>query len=99
MKFTTDIMREYNVSFDGISFGKKWNGWECPSFTKDVADEIAAFFNQDTEYFGCLEYHESDGECFYIYTYDNVAETFDSFDVNGETYFSIGAYSWIWEEA
>ena len=100
MKFTMDFMREYNLSFEGITFGKTWNGWECPSFTKKVADEIAAFLNQDTELFGHMEYHEQDGECFYTITHDDEEdnERYDGFEFNGTQYFSIGAFSWIWEE-
>ena len=40
-KFSIDLGKSY----PGYTFNEHWNGWECPYFTKEVAEEICKDFS------------------------------------------------------
>ena len=104
MRFTMDFLKdgyfdEYdNVSFEGIDLNNKWNGWSCPAFTKEVADEIAFTLNKCSDEFGRIEFFDSDDGGYYVSFEDGVEyERFEAMVIDGTLYYPIGAYSWIWE--
>jgi hypothetical protein len=93
--FTTDNIHV----FEGYTKGDKWNGWDTPYFTKDVALKVLEWLKQR------LDYHKSEYDSkldamITAYESDDV-EVWEGMDivVNGETIhvYPIGAYSWIWE--
>lgn len=85
--------------FEGYTDDVTWNGWACPCFTRDIAEQILSAstangysYNYD-EQRGFIVKHQDD--------YDSVPETFAAqiIEVNGQSFevFAIGAYSWTWE--
>jgi hypothetical protein len=72
-------------SYDGYTFGEKWNGFECPYFEKDVADQImkdmdGRFENDTYKFEGSEDFEPQD-----IDTEDGKKKVW-----------AIGAYSWTW---
>lgn len=66
-------------SYPGYTFNRHWNGWECPYFTKEVAEEICKDFSFT------YSFTDSDGnkqECRYYYKEET--DTFYGFDDNTE---------------
>ena len=58
-------------SFAGYTFNEHWSGWECPYFTKEVADEICK------EYSFTYTFKKSDGmELHCRYYYDEKADAY-----------------------
>lgn len=106
MRFTMDFLKdgyfdEYNeISFEGIDLGQKWNGWACPAFTKEVADEIVATINKCSDEFGHIKFFNSNNGGYYVCFDDSIeTERYDAMKIEGVTYYPIGAYCWIWEVA
>ena len=106
MRFTMEILKcgyfdgIENVSFEGIDLGDKWNGWACPAFTKEVADDIAAVTNKCSDELGCMEFfNDANGGCYVWYDGDGEIERFEAVIIDGNVCYPIGAYSWIWEVA
>ena len=74
-KFSIDLGKSY----PGYTFNEHWNGWECPYFTKEVAEEICKDFSFT------YSFTDSDGnkqECRYYYKEET--DTFYGFDDNTE---------------
>lgn len=74
-KFSIDLGKSY----PGYTFNEHWNGWECPYFTKEVADEICKDFSFT------YSFTDSEGksqECRYYYKEES--DTFYGFDDNTE---------------
>lgn len=76
-----------------------WNGWECPFFTKEVADEITKTFTDESVTF---EYDEAGKK--YIITW-NGEDTEEVPMTRRETVdgeldlFPLGYYGWCWNKA
>ena len=91
--------------FEGYTFNRYWNGWECPYFTKDVAMEVCkefsykydddeecrCFYDEETDKFYCEDYN-SDYERELIGT----PTTIKTEDGELKVYYFGG--SWIWSE-
>lgn len=100
----------FTIDDDGYKFEgyhdprKKWNGYECPYFEKEVADEMVKVFTK----------REKDLNMYYdknkdVYVYDNTHYTKDeetivtyeseTINYNGEDIkvYPIGAGSWMWD--
>lgn len=83
--------------YPGFTAGDYWNGWDCPSFGKDVAEKLLTdmgmtfHFDVDQDAFVVTEDSEEQG----VDTYKG----HDIVTVNGVKahVYSIGAYGWIWE--
>lgn len=82
--------------FPGFTAGDYWNGWDCPSFSKAVAErllqsmDMTFHFDADQDAFVVTEDSEEQGVDTYK-GYDIVTEN----GVKAHVY-SIGAYAWIW---
>ena len=53
MRKTRFVIDCNEKNYEGYTDGRLWNGWECPWFTKEVADEMMADLNAEgveTEY-------------------------------------------------
>ena len=101
MKFSMDFLMggyfdEYNnISFEGIDLGYKWNGWACPAFTKEVADDIMTTINK---VMGCMEFIDAPNGGYYVSYEDGIEyDRFEAMVIEGVVYYPIGAYSWVWE--
>jgi hypothetical protein len=91
-KFTLDFLHEEGIAIDGMTFGKTWNGWECPYFTPENSKKILSHFTE-----GFLKYNaEKD-----VYTYDcgygeDELDIFEPSTIDGQKYYAIGWGSWCW---
>lgn len=110
MKFSMDFLMDgyfsdEPITFEGIDIGSKWNGWACPAFTKEVADELMETLNKiypeiaDDE---TMKFFDDDNGGYYA-SFDNEAggielERFEAMIIDGVVYYPIGAYGWIWCE-
>lgn len=68
--------------FEGVTTGQTWNGWACPYFTKEVAEEVIAYLKSCDD----LELHE-----------DELALGEPTETPYGERY-GLGFSSWAWNE-
>ena len=99
MRKTRFVIDTNEKTYEGYTDGTLWNGWECPWFTKEVADEMMNDLrNEGVE----AEYCEKTDS--YIVKDDN-NETQDVFDgayvetEDGTLHlYPIGAWCWIWDE-
>ena len=82
-------------TYKGFSYGETWNGFACPFFIKDVAEEICA----DVSTNGCVLSWDSLRGCF-IETTNEGEAVFEQTDIelNGEivTIYGIGTYAYTW---
>jgi hypothetical protein len=90
--------------FDGFTAGATWNGFVCPYFTKEVADQIAAECNAVAqEYPDCetVTYDpERDAYALDRADYDDGPDyVYGQFAASiGQTVYPIGAFGWTWTE-
>lgn len=102
MRFTMDFLMDGSfsdeqISFDGIDLGSKWNGWSCPTFTKEVADDIVVTMSKCSNELGCMEFiDDANGGYYVCYEGDEEYERFEAVVIDGNMYYPIGAYSWMW---
>ena len=99
MIFVLDATGE--AGFDGYTVGQPWNGWACPYFTFEQAQEILiawhlqgwdAHFDTGQDaflFFGKPRFETGQSEDF---------ETFTAFEMECRKLYPIGAFSWTWEE-
>lgn len=96
-KFSTDPLG--NRIFDGFTQDENWNGWACPYFTFDQAQQIVQAYQEN----GMKAWYDgaSDAFSFEIDAGEGEKEidTFPSQEMNGKKVYPIGAFCWIWEEA
>jgi|Deesub1362B_J571_1020462.scaffolds.fasta_scaffold25339_3 hypothetical protein len=82
--------------YRGYTDGRTWNRWECPSFTFEVASQIAEDFRED----GATVVYDEARDCFVFKTNeypDEEDELFEPRVVDGEKLYPIGAGLWCWE--
>lgn len=89
--------------YAGYTRGQTWNGWACPYFTKEVADQLAALWNREpTNGMGCTYDAASDTYTFLDTQNDMEPDTYtgEDHEVNGQTLrlYPIGNGSWVWDE-
>ena len=100
MRKTRFVIDCNEKTYEGYTDGRLWNGWECPWFTKEVADEMMRDFINDG---GKAEY-DSETDCYIFQTEGgwDQPDVFDGYDVNTEDgsmhLYPIGAWCWIWDE-
>lgn len=91
--------------FEGWTHGANWNGWACPYFDKQVADQIVERYNESSLVPGFTAWYdaETDEYCFEMRA-DGSPEGIDRYssstiNVNGETLqvYAIGSGAWCWE--
>jgi hypothetical protein len=88
--------------FPGFSDGSLWNGWACPYFEKNIAEEILLHSQQN----GYNWYYDSQLDAFVVSHKDDPSdfepEIFQSVLKHANGYstrlYGIGTYSWIWQE-
>lgn len=90
-----------DMQFEGYTVGDTWNGWECPFFTEDVAEDILRASEANgyswrfsTIHNGYVVSHVDDkwpATC-----YDGQRVTING---NPVTVYAIGTYEWTWSKA
>lgn len=86
MKFFAEWLER---SYDGYTDGSTWNGWECPRFEFEVAEQLAKDMGG---------YYDEENDEFVFTDPDFDDERFGSTVVNEITLYPIGAWCWIWTE-
>jgi len=108
----TQFYIESSDKYEGYTKGERWNGWECPRFTKDVAmkimndfynDEFPAWYDENLDAFIYYNQNAVGKKDFYKdnLTQDEIDEYFcvyEGFDIEGLHLYPIGAWFWIWDE-
>jgi hypothetical protein len=99
MRKTRFVIDTNEKTYEGYTDGTLWNGWECPWFTKEVAEEMMRDFIKEG---GEAKYDsETDSYIFQAEEWDQ-PDVFDSADVRTEDgiqhLYPIGAWCWIWDE-
>ena len=84
----------------GITFGQRWNGFECPYF--ELYETLQILSKQDTKQ-ECedvdVSFYEISADGLHIIeTNSSGLYVSDSVLVDGERYFPIGGFNWVWEE-
>ena len=99
MRKTRFVIDTNEKTYEGYTDGTLWNGWECPWFTKEVADEMIRDFIKEG---GKAKYDlETDSYTFLGENWGD-EDVFDGSDVETEDgilhLYPIGAWCWIWDE-
>jgi hypothetical protein len=86
----------------GITFGDRWNGWECPYFTIEGVKQILAYTGEghDMDYDDGTYYSFDEGQVFQEDVEDgDVTKTVvDPKNVGGVNYYPIGGWYWVWQQ-
>lgn len=95
--FKSKFQIEEGPIYEGYTKGNHWNGWACPYFTKEVADQIAREVNADAP--DCTMCYDKANDAFAYKGYmEEEVVIFKGEDIQGKHLYSIGAYSWIWDD-
>jgi hypothetical protein len=90
------------TTFSGYTKGDTWNGWACPYFEKEVAEQIAEHHGEIHRYENAEEYwaeYDPDEDVFRFH--DDQGEeprTFGPVETEKGKLYAIGAYCWTWVE-
>lgn len=84
-----------NQRFEGYAHGQEWNGWACPLFDFDQAQQLVKAYQQQNQ----NAYYDQALDAF-IFVDDVVEEQeeFGVLEMDGRKLYAIGAGAWIWEE-
>ena len=107
-KFTIDGF----PSFEGYDLGQLWNGWSCPAFDKETAQEIAdtvnelmpeeveIIFDEENDRFIEIEHQYDDDVSEEEPDANKIfSEGADHMTEDGEKHlYALGAWSWTWYE-
>lgn len=94
------------AQFEGITFGQRWNGWECPQFDIDNINKILEGLGSEDEAKECnFSYYEYDSVYDVIIEkvyWDGKIEAVDTSKpiiVDGIKYYALGCFNWTWTKA
>lgn len=98
MKKSLFTIDGFEAIFEGYTQGQHWNGWACPYFTKEMADEIIRINNKTSDVAFHFGYNE-DTDTFYRFS-DPIDhfEEFTGIDIDGLHLYPIGNMSWVWDD-
>ena len=81
--------------YDGYTDRDHWNGWACPYFTREVAEQIAREVNDGD----CTMCYDKANDAFVYKEYgEEETNIFKGKDIQGKHLYPVGAYSWIWDD-
>jgi len=85
-------------SFDGYTLGETWNGWACPYFIFDQAQQLVRAYKEN----GVKAWYDetSDVFSFEVDAGDDFKKTdaFPAKEIEGQKFYPIGASCWIWKD-
>jgi hypothetical protein len=94
------------AQFEGITFGQRWNGWECPQFDIDNINKILEGLGSEAEAKECnFSYYEYDSVYDVIIEkvyWDGKIEAVDTSKpivVDGIKYYALGCFNWTWTKS
>ena len=86
---------------DAYVGNQKWNGWECPFFTKEEADKVAEHLKTNCD---CIVEYDADKDEYKTRYKDDDVEDTEIWDattvetVDGRKHvYCIGGWAWCWE--
>lgn len=88
-------------TFEGFTRDEHWNGWACPYFNFEQAQEVLKNHNELRHIVGQknLAFYDAATDAFVFPSSDgDDLETFTAFQENNQKYYPVGAFCWIWEE-
>ncbi len=87
-------------TYEGFTSGQHWNGWECPSFEKDVAQKLLNDVIKANEY-GKVSFDEKK-DTFFLENDGDDTEDWQGFDIKTDEgikhVYGIGSHSWVWSK-
>lgn len=90
-----------NLPFQGFTCGETWNGWECPYFTRETAEQILKAserngyrWRYDETSDAYLVQHSADPEDFEPERFERANIEIEGLKAKA---YPIGAYSWAWQ--
>lgn len=98
MKKSLFTIGGFDGIFEGYTDGKHWNGWACPWFTKEVAEQIMRANNES--YCGVayqMQYNEKQ-DAFIRVEEDNEPYVVKGYDIDGLHLYPIGNMCWVWDD-
>lgn len=103
--FTIEVNNGDLAEFNGITFGKLWNGWECPLFPIESINKILSDIGTEEDAKLCgFSFYEYDSlydviiEKYYYNEKIEYCATEKPTIIDGIKYYSLGAYSWTWRK-
>lgn len=92
--------------FEGITFGQRWNGWECPQFDLETTNKILLGMCSEEVAKECSFSHYKYDE-FYNVVIETTfwgnkiecVETWKPSNINGVDFFAVGYMCWTWTKA
>lgn len=87
--------------FEGYTKDEDWNGWACPYFNYEQAQKVLRIYNELRRIIGQKDfaYYEPSADSFvFPVSGEREPENFMAIADEGQKYYSIGAFCWIWEE-
>lgn len=87
-------------TFDGFTKDENWNGSASPYFIFEQARKVLKNYNQLRQIIGQnnLAQYDSTADAFIFPFAKQETETFAPIVENGQKFYPIGAFMWIWEE-
>jgi hypothetical protein len=92
-KFEIDFLGDNQ--FEGYTRGEDWNGFACPYFTFEQAQQLADTWRES----GSNAYYDPVGERFNFGMQNGETDSFSSTQVEGQKLYPIGNGRWIWSES
>jgi hypothetical protein len=95
-KFTLDFLECQH--FNGFTRGENWNGFACPYFTYDQAQDVVMAW----QWKGCEAFYNSASDEFVfeltVAGGTKESDVFSGLEVEGKRLYPIGAFCWTWTE-
>jgi hypothetical protein len=85
------------TEYKGFTFGERWNGFECPMFTKSVSMQIMNDINE-TDSFETKSYYSESENAFYFEGEKIESQIIEYKGLEIEV-FPIGSFGWTWQDA
>ena len=92
-----------DAEFPGFTSGELWNGWACPAFTRQIAEQILIASESNGYHWrynpaiNAFEvWHEDDPEDYEPQIFNAMAANPE--DGSSVEIYAIGTYSWTWTE-
>lgn len=89
-------------TFEGFTKDEDWNGWDCPYFTFEQAQKVLTTHNTLRSVIGQkkLACYDVAADAFVFPASDeDEPEIFAAIIADGQKYYPVGTFCWIWEEA
>lgn len=83
--------------FCGFTFGERWNGFACPYFTFEQAQEVVRAYCEQ----GSRAWYDSDEDSFvfeYAVEHADELDVFLAEEVADCRLYLVGAFQWTWHE-